>query len=62
VLAAMTYLHADVYRHYYQRWRVLRFCSEWKEVVPRRFDDREHCAFLYRTLKGEEKDWTNQLE
>ena len=45
VLAAMTYLHTTVWWHYYRRWRVLRFCSEWKEVVPRRFDDREHCAF-----------------
>ena len=66
VLTAMTYLHIPLPEYYYQRWRVLRFCSEWKEVVPRRSNDRQHSAILQivkcnRTLESEEKvGQTNQ--
>jgi len=52
----MTYLHETLRLSYCQRWRILRLCSEWEEVGPRRSDGREKLAFLKkgRSLKGEE--------
>lgn len=52
----MTYLHSPLRDSYCRRWRVLRFCSEWEKVVPRRTNDRERCAF-FCALKSKEKEY-----